>query len=51
MEMWELVQNEQAQLGESPSWNEVNQVLYWIDSKKVAYIFIILKIMSNVKLK
>ncbi|RHW30047.1 MULTISPECIES: SMP-30/gluconolactonase/LRE family protein [Oceanobacillus] len=34
MEMWELVQNEQAQLGESPSWNEVNQVLYWIDSKK-----------------
>lgn len=37
---WELVQNEQAQLGESPSWDEVNQVLYWIDSKKgCLYIF------------
>lgn len=31
---WELVQDEQAQLGESPSWDNKKQVLYWIDSVK-----------------
>ena len=31
---WELVQNEQALLGESPSWDTEKEVIYWIDSKK-----------------
>ncbi|MGM8364283.1 SMP-30/gluconolactonase/LRE family protein [Virgibacillus sp. W0181] len=34
MGSWELVQNEQAQLGESPSWDHINQILYWVDSIK-----------------
>lgn len=29
---WELVQDEQAQLGESPSWDDEKKVVYWIDS-------------------
>lgn len=31
---WELIQDEKTLLGESPSWDSVRQVLYWIDSMK-----------------
>ncbi|MEF3327570.1 SMP-30/gluconolactonase/LRE family protein [Oceanobacillus oncorhynchi] len=31
---WELVQDEKAHLGESPSWDSEGQVLYWIDSAR-----------------
>lgn len=31
---WKLVRDERAQLGESPSWDDKKQVLYWIDSVK-----------------